>query len=102
MLTQSWISKDPDEKIHRRAQFLIYKALEQVDSRRRPSYMRVRISKLKVKIGRRLKKLRKSVLYNISIAKVRVYRQVISQLKTMKQLMFRSEETMVSLPLSVQ
>lgn len=91
--------EDPDEKIHRRAQFLIYKVLEKADSRRtRPSYLRIRIRKLKVKIGKRLTKLRKSMLIGISAAKVSVGKQVCCQLKTCKRLFSRGERTVLSLP----
>jgi len=40
--------EDSEERKHRQAQFLIYKALEKVDSRRKPSYLRIKIFKLKV------------------------------------------------------
>ncbi|KAM7500958.1 hypothetical protein LguiA_025372 [Lonicera macranthoides] len=89
--------EDPEELMHRRAQFLIYKLLEQADSRTRPSWLRVRISKLKIKIGRRLKKLRKSILLNIIAAKGSFYKRLISQLKTWKRL-FRIRQTILSLP----
>ncbi|XP_062088628.1 uncharacterized protein LOC133795187 [Humulus lupulus] len=74
--------EDPEEKNHRRAQFLIYKVMEQSESRKRASYLRLRIRKLKVKIGKRLTKLRKS----LNAARVNVYRQVSTQLKTCKRL----------------
>ncbi|KAK2974812.1 hypothetical protein RJ640_005596 [Escallonia rubra] len=61
--------EDPEEFKHRRAQFLIYKVLLQADSRRRPSWLRVRICKLKVKIGKRMKKLRTTVFLAMSAAK---------------------------------
>lgn len=83
--------EDPEEVIHRRAQFLIYKVLQQAETRRRPSNLRIRIRKLKVKIGRRLKKLRKSMLLGISAARVCVYKQVFSQLKTCKTLFGRGD-----------
>ncbi|KAK8664869.1 hypothetical protein V6N13_084642 [Hibiscus sabdariffa] len=54
--------EDPDEIIHRRAQFLIYKALEQADSRRKPSFIRIRLCRLKLKMGRKLQKLRKAAM----------------------------------------
>ncbi|KAL1537342.1 hypothetical protein AAHA92_29870 [Salvia divinorum] len=50
-------SEDEEEVKHRRAQFLIYKSLQRADvGRRRPSWLRVKMFKLKIKIGRRLKK----------------------------------------------
>ncbi|KAF8409553.1 hypothetical protein HHK36_005631 [Tetracentron sinense] len=91
--------EDPEERTHRRAQFLIYKVMQQADSRRRPSSLRVKICKLKVKIGKRLKRLRKSMSVTISVAKVDVYKQAISrQWKTWRRLL-RGTETIVSLPL---
>lgn len=80
--------EEPEERNRRRAQFLIYKVMEQADlmSRRRPSYLRIRIRKLKVKIGKRLIKLRKSMLLSISAAKVSVCKQVCSQFKTCRRL----------------
>ncbi|KAJ7946278.1 Rhodanese-like domain-containing protein [Quillaja saponaria] len=90
--------EDPEEKIHRRAQFLIYKVLEQADSRRKPSYLGFKVSKLKVKIGKRLKRLRKRMLSGISEARVVVYKQVISQLKTWKKLFGHGETIISQLP----
>ncbi|KAJ9128993.1 hypothetical protein P3X46_034247 [Hevea brasiliensis] len=69
--------EDPEEMIHRRAQFLIYKALQQADSIGKPSFLRIRLCRLKVKIGKKLKKLRKS----ISAARVRMYKQIANQWK---------------------
>lgn len=80
--------EDEEEIIHRRAQFLIYKVMEQADARRKPSFLRIRLCRLKVKIGRRLKKLRKSALVTISSARIGVYKQVIDHLKTWRRLMF--------------
>jgi hypothetical protein len=50
--------EDTEEKNHQRAQFLIFKILEQADSSKRHSYLRIRIYNLKVKIGKRFKKLK--------------------------------------------
>ncbi|XWS12824.1 hypothetical protein CRYUN_Cryun37aG0123500 [Craigia yunnanensis] len=90
--------EDPEEISHRRAQFLIYKVLEQADSRRKSSFLRIRLCRLKVKIGRRLKKLRKSALVSISAARVGVYKQVIDQLKTWRRLFNHGDGTIPSLP----
>ncbi|KAL7212153.1 hypothetical protein ACSBR2_014926 [Camellia fascicularis] len=90
--------EDPEEIKHRRAQFLIYKALEKVDSQRRPSWLRVRICKLKIKIGKRLKRLRKSMLLSMSRAKNGVCKQVICQWKTWKRLFRSGGQAMVNLP----
>ncbi|PON38415.1 hypothetical protein PanWU01x14_312950 [Parasponia andersonii] len=80
--------EDPEEKIHRRAQFLIYKVMEQAESRsKRPSYLRIRIRRLKVKIGKRLTKLRRSMSLTVNAARVvSVLRQVSIQLKTCQRL----------------
>ncbi|KAJ7967682.1 Rhodanese-like domain-containing protein [Quillaja saponaria] len=90
--------EDPEEKIHRRAQFLIYKVLEQADSRRKPSFLGIKVSKLKVKIGKRLKRLRKKMLSGISAARVGVYKQVISQLKAWKRLFSHGDTIVNQLP----
>ncbi|KAK6932319.1 hypothetical protein RJ641_001943 [Dillenia turbinata] len=79
--------EDPEDVMHRRAQFLIYKVLEQADMRRRPSTLRVRICGLKVKIGKRLKRLRKSMPSSLSMAKLSVYRQARRQLKAWKAIL---------------
>ncbi|XP_047313503.1 uncharacterized protein LOC124916782 [Impatiens glandulifera] len=89
--------EDPEDVKHRTAQFLIYKNLAQADSRRRPSTLRIRITKLKVKIGKRLKKLRMTLSFAASAAKRGLYRQVLCQLKTWK-LLFNAERQ--SLPSS--
>lgn len=87
--------EDPEEVKHRRAQFLIYKALQQADSpRRRPSLLRLRLCRLKIKIGKKLKKLRKGMLLSISAARVRVYEQVTGQWKRL----FGNGEAIASLP----
>ncbi|XVE87797.1 hypothetical protein DITRI_Ditri19aG0017000 [Diplodiscus trichospermus] len=94
----SKVDKEDQEEIsHRRAQFLIYKVLERADYRRKPSFLRIRLCRLKVKIGRRLKKLRKSALVCISAARVGVYKQVIEQLKTWRRLFLRGDGTIASL-----
>ncbi|KAF5474781.1 hypothetical protein F2P56_006645 [Juglans regia] len=90
--------EDPEEKKHRQAQFLIHKVLFQGDNLRRPSFLRIRICKLKVKIGKRLKKLRKSVLLGISAARVGVYKRVIIYMKAWKRLFQYRGQTIVSLP----
>ncbi|GMI91475.1 hypothetical protein like AT1G11655 [Hibiscus trionum] len=92
--------EDPEELIHRRAQFLIYKVMEQADCRRKPSFVRIRLCRLKVKIGRRLKKLRKSALVSISAARIGVYKQVMNQLKTWRRLFNRGghNATIATLP----
>ena len=90
--------EDPEEIKHRRAQFLIQKILLQVDNRRKPSFLRIRMCKLKVRIGRRLKKLRKSMLLGVSVARVRLYKQIISRMKTWRRLFHRvGGEPLVSL-----
>ncbi|KAE8670593.1 Detected protein of confused Function [Hibiscus syriacus] len=81
--------EDPDEIIHRRAQFLIFKALEKVDSRRKPSFIPIRLCRLKVKIGRKLKKLRKAAMVSVSGLRIGAYEHVLHQLKTRRRLFNR-------------
>ena len=58
--------EDPEEMKSRKAQFLIYKSLEKADDSikrsRKTSWLKVRIFKLKIKIGKKMKKLKKSLL----------------------------------------
>ncbi|PIA50642.1 hypothetical protein AQUCO_01200093v1 [Aquilegia coerulea] len=90
--------EDPEERNHRRAQFLIYKVMQQADSpQRRQSSLRVRICRLKIKIGKRFKRMKKTLLFSVSAARVGVYKQVMSQLMNWKRLL-RSKEAMASLP----
>ncbi|OAY81052.1 hypothetical protein ACMD2_11469 [Ananas comosus] len=53
--------EDPDELRHRRAQYLIYKVLEEAESLSRQYYSRRRVFKVRVKIGSRLKRLRLAI-----------------------------------------
>ncbi|KAG6573192.1 hypothetical protein SDJN03_27079, partial [Cucurbita argyrosperma subsp. sororia] len=70
--------EDPEEKRHRQALFLIYKIMEQASNgngngngnRRRPSCLRIRARKLKLRIGRRLKKLKKGMSMCLSTARI--------------------------------
>ena len=89
--------EDPEEIKHRQAQFLIQKVLLQAETRRKPSFWRIRMCKLKVRIGRRLKKLRKTMLLGISAARIGVYKQLLCHMKTWKRLFHRGD-TLVSLP----
>lgn len=88
--------EDPEEIIHRRAQFLIYKVLQKADSNQgsKPSFLRIRLCRLKVKIGRKLKKMRKTMLLNMSAGKTRVYKQITSQWKRL----FGLRQTLSVLP----
>ncbi|KAI5656801.1 hypothetical protein M9H77_25594 [Catharanthus roseus] len=98
--------EDPEELKHRRAQFLIYKALQQADSIRRPSWLKVKTNKFKVKIGKRLKRLRKTILSTISVGEACFYKQLIFQLKLFRRGLFpgssssssRGEAAIVALP----
>ncbi|KAK7245848.1 hypothetical protein RIF29_40700 [Crotalaria pallida] len=90
--------EDPEELIHRRAQFLIYKVLEQANSPRKQSLLRIRISKLKVKIGNRLRRLRKRIMSSVSAVRVGIHGHVTSQLKTWKKLFGKGRQTIISLP----
>ncbi|PSR98423.1 Rhodanese-like domain-containing protein [Actinidia chinensis var. chinensis] len=89
--------EDPEEVKHRKAQFLIYKVLEKADSQTRPSCLGVRVSTLRIKVGKRLKRLRKSMLLIMFAAKNGFYKQMVSQLKAWKRLL-RGGQAMVSLP----
>ncbi|KAL8103962.1 hypothetical protein AgCh_028253 [Apium graveolens] len=59
--------EDPEELQHRRARFLIHKVLQQAATKtRKPSYLRVRIRRLKIKIGKTMKNLNKRILSGIT------------------------------------
>ncbi|XP_058757742.1 uncharacterized protein LOC131630997 [Vicia villosa] len=90
--------EDPEEILHRRAQFLIYKVLEQANSRRKQSCLRIKISKLKVKIGKRLKRLRKRIMSSVVATRVGIHGHVVSQLKTLKRLFGREKQTLLTIP----
>ncbi|KAB1215142.1 hypothetical protein CJ030_MR4G001414 [Morella rubra] len=91
-------NEDPEEKKHRRAQFLIQKILLQADNRTTPSFSRIRICKFKVKIGRRLKTMRKSMLVGISAARVGIYKQVICHMNPWKRLFRRGKTVVICQP----
>ncbi|CAF1702547.1 hypothetical protein Bca4012_003250 [Brassica carinata] len=61
--------EDPQELIHRRAQFLIQKVLERADNRTRQQHQRkrssgpliiIRVTGIRMRIGKKLRKLRKN------------------------------------------
>lgn len=85
----SRVSKeDPDEMKHRRAQFLINREMQRADSiRQRKVNPRLVISKLKIKVGFRIKRLRKAVNYTISVVRSKscIYRKLLVQLKLWKK-----------------
>lgn len=83
-------AEDPEERRHRRAQFLIYKVLESADAEARrssrPSLLGLRFCKLRVKIGKKLKRSRKKMFLLISTARVAIYRRIKKQLKKLESL----------------
>lgn len=55
--------EDPQELIHRRAQFLIQKVLERADNKRKRSpgpLIMIRVVGIRMRIGKKLRKLRKN------------------------------------------
>ncbi|OIW13987.1 hypothetical protein TanjilG_09338 [Lupinus angustifolius] len=90
--------EDPEEVISRRAQFLIYKVLEQANSPRKKSCLRIRITKLKVKIGNRLRRLRKRIMSSVYAVKVGIHGHVKSQVKTWKGFYGKGRQTLISPP----
>lgn len=67
--------EDPEEVLSRRAKFLIYKTLQEADviSRRDPrsSFLQLKLHLLKIKIGKKLTKLRRSVVYAVRFGGIR-------------------------------
>ncbi|XP_074267788.1 uncharacterized protein LOC141591376 [Silene latifolia] len=80
--------EDPQEKSHREAQFLIYKTMKQADqiNMRRSSWLKLRLCKLKVKIGKKLLCLRKGMLCNVSKTKGGVCKHLMGHFKSFKKL----------------
>ncbi|KAI3971994.1 hypothetical protein MKX01_030195 [Papaver californicum] len=94
--------EDPEDMKHRKAQFMIYKTMQKADiavassSTSSSNPIRIRICRLKIKFGNKLKRLRKSLLYSISSSvntRVRAYKQFINQLKNLKRLI-RSKQNL--------
>ncbi|KAE9599060.1 hypothetical protein Lal_00044051 [Lupinus albus] len=90
--------EDPEEVIRRRAQFLIYKVLEKANSPRKILRLRIRITKLKVKIGNRLRRLRKRIMLSVSAVKVGIHGHFTSQVKTWKRIYSKGRQTLTSIP----
>ncbi|KAL0398755.1 UNVERIFIED_CONTAM: hypothetical protein Sradi_2218800 [Sesamum radiatum] len=86
-------NEDPEETKHRLAQFLIYKAMQRADGcRRRPSWLRVKMFKLKIKIGKRLKKLRKGISSSLFSAKADLCKQITCVFKSCKFLLHGKQQ----------
>lgn len=83
-------TEDPEERRHRRAQFLIYKVLERADAEAqrssRVSFGRLRFCKLRVKIGKRLKRSRKMMFSMVSRVRNAVYKRIVKQLRDLESL----------------
>ncbi|OVA10547.1 hypothetical protein BVC80_8987g19 [Macleaya cordata] len=90
--------EDPEDLKHRKAQFMIYKVMQQADfkknTKQSASNLRVRICRLKVRIGNKLKRLRKSMLFNISVVRVCVCKQFMGQLKNWKGLIIGNRQNL--------
>ncbi|CAL9058202.1 unnamed protein product [Musa banksii] len=69
--------EDPEERQHLKARFLIYRTLEEADTRQRRSSSRLRACRSKRKIGLKLKRLR----VPFSRARRCVYRQVVKRFR---------------------
>ncbi|KAL9243513.1 hypothetical protein vseg_017389 [Gypsophila vaccaria] len=88
--------EDPREKSHREAQFLIYKSMKQVDQmvikrsslvKSTSSWLKLRMSKLKVKIGNKLFQFKKTMLIcHMSKTKGGVCRHLMGHLRGFKRL----------------
>ncbi|KAI3745373.1 hypothetical protein L1987_58484 [Smallanthus sonchifolius] len=88
--------EDPEEMKSRKAQFLIHKSLEKADGSfrksRKPSWLKVRIFKLKIKFGKKMKKLKKSLMVVSRCGAARV--GVLQQWKNL----FTVRRTMLKIP----
>ncbi|CAH8372240.1 unnamed protein product [Eruca vesicaria subsp. sativa] len=81
--------EDPEEVLHRRANFLIYKTLQEVDlvSRRSShpsSFLKMKLLKLKVKIGKSLAKLRRNIESTIRFGGIQKHSQ--SSVRALKKM----------------
>ncbi|KAL3740714.1 hypothetical protein ACJRO7_021914 [Eucalyptus globulus] len=90
--------EDPEEKKHWKLQFLIYKVLERADTRRRPLLLRARLCWLKVKTRWQLKKSRKRMALMVSKARLAVYKQLISQLRSLEALVWPCRKQAIDQP----
>ncbi|XP_073129105.1 uncharacterized protein [Henckelia pumila] len=79
--------EDPEETQHRLAQFLIYKTLQKADTRRSYSWLGIRIVRLRIKIGTRLKKMKRGFVSTVFSAKYDLCKQVNCVLRYWKQLL---------------
>lgn len=82
---------DPEERRRRRAQFLIYRALERADAKvrrsSRPAFLGLRVCKLTVKVGKRLRRSRKRVTSMISKARnAAASKRILKQLRDLESL----------------
>ncbi|KAF3776592.1 hypothetical protein EJ110_NYTH47883 [Nymphaea thermarum] len=77
-----------EEKRHRKAQFLIYKMMEKADSvSKRPPPLKVRVCRLRVKIGRKIRRLRNKMQFAAYCIKVGICGQLVGQLKMVKRVL---------------
>ncbi|KAK7301763.1 hypothetical protein RJT34_12637 [Clitoria ternatea] len=86
--------EEPEERAHRRAQFLIYRTLEKADSRRKPSTSSVKV-KLKIKIGNGLRSIKKRIFSEVgnfqvkTLQRLRIDRGQAMKFKTLSSLLFK-------------
>ncbi|KAL0694391.1 hypothetical protein Bca4012_061571 [Brassica carinata] len=81
--------EDPEEVFHRRAKFLIYKTLQEADvvarrSTHPSSFLRMKLLRLKVKIGKSLAKLRRSVVTAVRFGGIQKHSQ--SSVRALKKM----------------
>ncbi|ERN19663.1 hypothetical protein AMTR_s00062p00169680 [Amborella trichopoda] len=89
--------EDPEEQNHRLALYLIAKTLEKADRpRRRPSFLRLRLCKLRIRLGKQIRKLKKRIQMAFLFINSDVCIQLHGQLKFLKSL-FRGKQAMASL-----
>ncbi|KAL4201185.1 hypothetical protein AMTRI_Chr02g214900 [Amborella trichopoda] len=74
--------EDPEEQNHRLALYLIAKTLEKSDKpRRRPSLLRLRLCKLRIRLRKHIRKLKKRIQMGLSFINSDVCKQIHGQLK---------------------
>ncbi|KAG9454054.1 hypothetical protein H6P81_006958 [Aristolochia fimbriata] len=72
--------------------------MEEADARRRKASLKVRICRLKIKMGRRLKRLRRHLQLSFSAARGCLSRKVAGKLKVWKWGVKVEETAVISLP----
>ncbi|CAA7394405.1 unnamed protein product [Spirodela intermedia] len=78
------LEEDPEERRRLQTKFLIYKTLAKADAvarRRPPFFSGLRLRRLQIKVGRRLRRLRRSILVAVSGARTSLRKRLGGRLE---------------------